>query len=101
MDIGMPGMSGHEVAAHLRSLPGWSDRLLVALTGWGTEEDRARSLAAGFNIHLRAGRPVRRGEAAGERRERLAPGGRALGGDSKYICTRPLSRSCIAWLLPL
>ena len=52
MDIGMPGMSGYEVAAHLRSLPGWQDRMLIALTGWGTEEDRARSLAAGFNVHL-------------------------------------------------
>jgi len=52
MDIGMPGMSGYEVATYLRSLPGWKDRMLVALTGWGTEEDRARSLAAGFNVHL-------------------------------------------------
>lgn len=52
MDIGMPGMSGYEVAKHLRSLPGWHDRLLVALTGWGTEEDRARSMAAGFDVHL-------------------------------------------------
>ncbi|MCG2595748.1 PAS domain-containing protein [Ramlibacter sp. XY19] len=52
MDIGMPGMSGYEVATHLRSLPGWQDRMIVALTGWGTEEDRAKSLAAGFDVHL-------------------------------------------------
>jgi PAS domain S-box-containing protein len=52
LDIGMPGMSGYEVAAQLRALPGWEDRLLVALTGWGTQEDRARSEAAGFDVHL-------------------------------------------------
>jgi PAS domain S-box-containing protein len=52
LDIGMPGMSGYDVATQMRALPGWDDRLLVALTGWGTQEDRAKSLAAGFDVHL-------------------------------------------------
>jgi PAS domain S-box-containing protein len=52
LDIGMPGMSGYEVATQLRAMPGWDKRLLVALTGWGTQEDRARSEAAGFDLHL-------------------------------------------------
>ena len=52
LDIGMPGMNGYEAAVKLRALPGWQDRLLVALTGWGGEEDRAKSLRAGFNVHL-------------------------------------------------
>jgi CheY-like chemotaxis protein len=52
MDIGMPGMNGYEAAGKLRALPGWDTRVLVALTGWGAEEDRARSASAGFDIHL-------------------------------------------------
>ena len=52
LDIGMPGMNGYEIASKLRALPGWEYRTLVALTGWGSEEDRARSLAAGFDVHL-------------------------------------------------
>ncbi|HEY1228389.1 MAG TPA: ATP-binding protein, partial [Ramlibacter sp.] len=51
LDIGLPGMNGYQVAQRLRALPGWHG-LLVALTGWGTDEDRARSLAAGFSVHL-------------------------------------------------
>src|SRR5581483_7051327 len=51
LDIGMPGMNGYEVARHLRSR---SDRRLkiVAITGWGTDADRARSTDAGFDVHL-------------------------------------------------
>ncbi|MCC2632507.1 MAG: hypothetical protein K0S48_393 [Ramlibacter sp.] len=52
LDIGMPGMDGYETAARLRALPGGGMRTLVALTGWGTEGDRAKSLAAGFDVHL-------------------------------------------------
>ncbi|HET7061559.1 MAG TPA: PAS domain S-box protein [Nitrosospira sp.] len=52
MDIGMPGMSGHEVARHIRSRPEFNDITLVALTGWGQEEDRRQSKASGFNHHL-------------------------------------------------
>jgi CheY-like chemotaxis protein len=52
LDIGMPGMSGYELAAALRSLPGGAGVRLVAVTGWGTEQDRARARAAGFDLHL-------------------------------------------------
>jgi CheY-like chemotaxis protein len=52
LDIGMPGMSGYEVARAYRQLPGSESAVLVAVTGWGAEEDRARSRAAGFNLHL-------------------------------------------------
>ena len=52
LDIGLPGMDGYEVARALRVMPGLQDMVLIALTGWGTEEDRARSRAAGFDMHL-------------------------------------------------
>jgi CheY-like chemotaxis protein len=52
LDIGMPGMSGHEVAEKLRVDPALAGTLLVALTGWGTDEDRRRSKDAGFDFHL-------------------------------------------------
>jgi CheY-like chemotaxis protein len=51
LDIGMSGMNGYEVARHLRSRK--EGRLkIVAITGWGTEADRARSTDAGFDVHL-------------------------------------------------
>jgi signal transduction histidine kinase len=50
IDIGLPGIDGYEVARRLRAAhPGLT---LVALTGYGLPEDRARSLAAGFDLHL-------------------------------------------------
>ncbi len=52
LDIGMPGMNGYEVARHLRERPETSGALLVALTGWGQDEDRRRSREAGFDHHL-------------------------------------------------
>jgi PAS domain S-box-containing protein len=52
LDIGLPRMDGFEVARRLRERPGFSDVLLVALTGYGTAEDRRRSLEAGFDEHL-------------------------------------------------
>jgi PAS domain S-box-containing protein len=53
LDIGLPkGMDGYEVARRLRQQPGLGEALLVALTGFGQEEDRRRSLAAGFHAHL-------------------------------------------------
>ncbi|MBX3471177.1 MAG: PAS domain-containing protein [Planctomycetes bacterium] len=52
LDIGMPGMDGYEVARELRRRPAYSGALLVALTGWGQEEDRRRSREAGFDHHL-------------------------------------------------
>lgn len=52
LDIGMPGMNGYDTAGRMRELPGGAERTLVALTGWGSEGDRARSLSAGFDLHL-------------------------------------------------
>ena len=52
LDIGMPGMDGYEVARRLRQQPIWSDVVLVAVTGWGQQEDRRRSAESGFDHHL-------------------------------------------------
>ena len=52
LDIGMPGLSGHEVCRRLRARPWAGDLTIVALTGWGQQEDRRRSREAGFDQHL-------------------------------------------------
>ena len=52
LDIGMPGMDGYEVARRIRQQPEFDDVTLIALTGWGQEEDRRRSREAGFDHHL-------------------------------------------------
>jgi CheY-like chemotaxis protein len=52
LDIGLPGMSGYELAAELRKRDRFSNVPLVALTGFGQEEDRNRSEAAGFARHV-------------------------------------------------
>jgi PAS domain S-box-containing protein len=52
LDIGMPGLSGYETARRVRQ-QGWGRRaVLVAITGWGQEEDKRRAAAAGFDLHL-------------------------------------------------
>ena len=52
MDLGMPRMNGYDAAAHIRRQSWGKDMVLVALTGWGQEEDRQRIRQAGFNCHL-------------------------------------------------
>ena len=52
LDIGMPGMSGYQVAQQLRADARFDQTLLVALTGWGSENDRMLALQAGFDHHL-------------------------------------------------
>jgi CheY-like chemotaxis protein/two-component sensor histidine kinase len=52
LDIGLPGMSGYEIATRLRQLPGMATALLIALTGYGQQRDRDRSRQAGFDQHL-------------------------------------------------
>ena len=52
LDIGMPGMDGYEVARRMRQLPGLTNVVLTALTGWGQPEDRRRTADAGFDHHL-------------------------------------------------
>jgi len=51
LDIGMPGLDGHEVARRLRREPWGTDMLIMALTGWGQQDDQSRSRAAGFDHH--------------------------------------------------
>ena len=52
LDIGMPRMNGYDACARIREEPWGREPLIVALTGWGQEEDRKRSRAAGFDRHL-------------------------------------------------
>jgi PAS domain S-box-containing protein len=52
LDIGLPGMDGNELAKRLRAQPETADTVLIAVTGYGQESDRKRTLAAGFNHHL-------------------------------------------------
>ena len=52
VDIGMPGINGYDLARHIRGDRRLSAIQLVALTGYGRDEDRARALEAGFDLHL-------------------------------------------------
>jgi CheY-like chemotaxis protein len=52
LDIGMPGLTGNEVAAAIRATPGGEQAVLVAITGWGQERDRAAARSAGFDFHF-------------------------------------------------
>jgi CheY-like chemotaxis protein len=52
LDIGLPGMNGYTVAERLRALPGGGNIVLIAMTGYGQEDDRRRSREAGFDHHL-------------------------------------------------
>ena len=52
LDIGMPGMDGLEVARRARQRPGGRELTVIALSGWGQEEDRRRSREAGIDYHL-------------------------------------------------
>jgi CheY-like chemotaxis protein len=52
LDIGMPRLNGYDAARRIRELPGGRGVVLVALTGWGQEEDRRKSREAGFDHHL-------------------------------------------------
>jgi signal transduction histidine kinase/ActR/RegA family two-component response regulator len=52
LDIGLPGLDGYEVARELRRRPHLGDLVLIAMTGYGREEDRRRAREAGFNEHL-------------------------------------------------
>ena len=52
LDIGLPKLNGYEAARRIREQPWGKDMVLVAVTGWGQEEDRRRSQEAGFNAHM-------------------------------------------------
>jgi CheY-like chemotaxis protein len=51
-DIGLPGMDGYEVARRLRAEPATASARFIAVTGYGSEEDRRRAQEAGFEAHL-------------------------------------------------
>jgi CheY-like chemotaxis protein len=52
LDIGMPRLDGYGLARWIRNQPWGKSIVLVALTGWGQEEDRRRTHEAGFNFHM-------------------------------------------------
>jgi CheY-like chemotaxis protein len=52
LDIGLPRVDGYEVCRRIRQQPWGKGLTIVALTGWGQEEDRQKSREAGFNTHL-------------------------------------------------
>ena len=52
LDIGLPKLDGHEVCRRVREQPWGKDIVMIALTGWGQEDDRRKSEEAGFNGHL-------------------------------------------------
>lgn len=52
IDIGLPDVSGHEVARELRRLPSGSAMYLAAVSGYGQPEDRTQALQAGFDHHV-------------------------------------------------
>jgi CheY-like chemotaxis protein/nitrogen-specific signal transduction histidine kinase len=52
LDIGLPRMNGYDACRALRAQPGGKDAVVVALTGWGQEQDRRKSAEAGFDAHL-------------------------------------------------
>ena len=52
LDIGLPGLDGYEIARRIRALPEGGRIRLYAMTGYGQDEDRIRSTAAGFDAHL-------------------------------------------------
>ena len=52
LDIGMPGMNGYDIALRIRR-EAWGARMtLIAVTGWGQDDDRRKARAAGFDHHL-------------------------------------------------
>jgi CheY-like chemotaxis protein len=63
LDIGMPEANGYEVARRIRGAPDGADVLLIAITGWAQDADRAKSRAAGFDHHLT--KPVEPGTLIG------------------------------------
>jgi CheY-like chemotaxis protein len=52
LDIGLPGMTGYELARSMRQAQHSAELSLIALTGWGSPDDRSKALEAGFDLHL-------------------------------------------------
>jgi CheY-like chemotaxis protein len=77
IDLGLPGLDGFEVARRIRSMIGRDGIFLVALTGYGADEDRLRTEEAGFDVHFV--KPVDTAELAKLLREVAATGAAARG----------------------
>lgn len=83
VDIGLPEISGYDVAQNIRAADGGKEIFLVAVTGYGRPEDRARALDAGFDAHIvkpldeKALKQVLRPEEVAKRSPRLAAEGPA------------------------
>jgi len=75
LDIGMPGLSGHEVARRIRKLGGATPVTLIALTGWGQQADKVRAAESGFDHHFT--KPVEPTELSRLLEEDLRPGNSA------------------------
>lgn len=58
LDLGMPEMSGYQVALELRQLPNMHNLVIVALTGWSDSATKAKVLKSGFNYHLAKTVPI-------------------------------------------
>lgn len=52
LDIGLPKLNGYEVAERIRKQPWGASMFLIAVTGWGQDEDRQRSSEVGLNVHM-------------------------------------------------
>jgi CheY-like chemotaxis protein len=52
LDIGLPRLSGYDVCRRIREEPWGGGVVVIAQTGWGQEQDKARSREAGFNFHM-------------------------------------------------
>jgi PAS domain S-box-containing protein len=75
VDVGLPGLDGYHVAERLRRAADGSGLLLVAVTGYGRREDRARALASGFDLHVV--KPIDLRQLSAILREHVARGGSA------------------------
>ena len=83
LDIGLPGLDGYAIARQLRARPETSQALLIALTGYGREEDRTKAAAAGFDCHFtKPANPVDVQAAIHRGRTAIAVAGLAAGGSA-------------------
>ena len=75
LDIGLPGLDGYEVARRLRQMPAMQSALLIALTGYGQQEDREMALQSGFDRHLvKPANPMDIGREIAQWKRRAPPG---------------------------
>jgi CheY-like chemotaxis protein len=78
LDIGMPLMNGYDAARAMRAAPWGQEMFLVALTGWGQDDDRRRATEAGFDLHFT--KPLEPADLRRIVEMKRAPGERAIHG---------------------